>query len=134
MKIMNMELVGDGVYLMGWGKNVFQPKQISRITHGTLGSVTSEEAVDLLIEFSVKHNAWCGVEWSRLMRELRKKCKEDWEFEGQKRAIEMMVRDGLLEIPTKYKSWYARWMNAFSPTIVCPTNLLVNTIWTKQAH
>lgn len=134
MNIMNMELTGDGAYLMSWGRDALRPKEVLSVIHGAIGSATKEEAAALLISFSDKHNAWVGVAWPQLVAEMRKRYKAQWEFDGIKRAVETMIKDGLLEVPTRYKMRGFRWLNVFSPTIVCPTNLLINTIWTKQAH
>ena len=131
---MKMELIGPGVYLMKWGKGILQPKQVLSVIHGTLGSAVMEEAAKMFLNFSVRHNAWCGVAWPRLLKEMRSKYKKQPEFEGVKRAIEVMVNGGLLEIPTDHNKWYSRWLNVFSPRIVCPTNFLINMIWTKKSR
>lgn len=134
MKVMNMELVGDGMYLMGWSKNVLQPKQVLPHIPETLASAIMEEAAEMLVSFSVKHNAWVGVAWPQLLEEMHKRYERRWEFDGIERALERMIEDGLLEVPVDHKEWYSRWLNVFYPHIVCPTNLLINTIWTKQTH
>ncbi len=123
-----LDETGPGVFLMGreWDKSFLRPKEALPAIPGSLGDERWEKATAIFINISARHNAWCGVEWTRLKNEIPSRNDDPMEYEEIKEAIEDMIRMRLLEIPG-YKGWLS-FLNLFFPQIVCPTRILLTKI------
>jgi len=123
-----LDETGPGVFLMGreWDKSFLRPKEALLAIPGSLGDEGWEGAVAIFINISARHNAWCGVEWTRLRNEMPSRADDPAGYEKTKQAIEEMIRLRLLEIPG-YKGWLS-FLNLFFPQIVYPTRRLLEKI------
>jgi len=120
-----MPETGPGVFLMGrdWDKGFLRPKEALLAIPGSLGDERWEKATAIFINISARHNAWCGVEWTRLKNEIPSRKDDPTEYEEIKQAVEEMIRMRLLEIPG-FTGWRSIF-NLFFPQIVCPTRALL---------
>ena len=120
-----MDQVGPGVYLIS--DKMPHPRDIPALAiQGSLESPTKEGIAEVIVRLSKSHDAWCGVSLPQLTKGMQKH-ERCYKALPLRQAIEEMVRDGLLRI-SGFTKWYARWLNAFSTPVVCPTILLVNKI------
>ena len=131
MKGMLEQQVGDGVYLMPWALINIEPYMGPKDALSVINNVAlinkKLEAMALIISFSARHNKWCGVELNILSKVMRAKYEDDGNFIRVDRELDVMVQDGLLEIPA-YQEWWRRWVNNLNPQIVCPTMLFLEAI------
>ena len=131
MDLMDPTITGPGVHLMPeWSHKLPRPKDVLDTIPGSLGKPEWDDIAKTVVHYSVVHNAWCGVAWTQLCEDLRKRFKP-YEFMGIKGDIELMVQIGLLEVP-RHKAWHSRWLNAFEPQIIRPTQSLLDAIQTNS--
>jgi hypothetical protein len=129
---MKLDETGPGVFLLpGWSKISPRPKDFLPRISGSLAKPEWEEALVLLIQYSVNHNAWCGVRWTQMLSDMRKSKSEE-ECTSIKTAVEEMLQQGLLQVPGHSK-WGMRWLNMFSKQTLCPTHhLLAMVLWKTE--
>jgi len=85
-------------------------------------------ALRLLLSFSVKHNAWCGVE-TRVLGEDLAHSREVNEANNIKEELRAMLSVGLLDTTDQFKNKWLRWLNLLDGNqVICPTSKLVENI------
>lgn len=101
------------------------PREVLKLTD-YCGLRMRAEAGKCLLGFSARHNIWCGVEWFRLIDEVKRTYPSQWVF--IKDAMENLIFDKLVEV--KYLP--GGWIKILSAKIICPTPELARVLMDKQ--
>lgn len=123
-----MKEIGHGVYLMDNANELGHGPQELSVSPGYLGGSDQEKVAEVLIGFSVRHNAWVGVDWEVLCDEVRGFVPPNV-GSARVKVIGQMLKARLLRIPGKRRWWGI--LNPY-PLVICPTRLLIATIWGHQ--
>jgi hypothetical protein len=127
---MKLELVEPGVYLMDVRQKMLpRPKEALAMASSFFGQFGENEkkVIEVLIDFSVRHNAWVGVSRFWLIEGFFNKDQFAFFSDDVDLSINTLISNRFLGI-TGYKKWYLKWLNVFSDRIIYPTRLLLEKL------